>query len=57
MNILFRHRTVKHSSLFIITHSLGFNTQSQSSGLGELILPVQIDNLMAVRISKLFFLV
>jgi hypothetical protein len=43
-----RHRTVKHSSLFIITHSIGFNTQSQATGLNELILPVQIDNLMAV---------
>ncbi|CAF1547592.1 unnamed protein product, partial [Adineta steineri] len=42
-----RHRTIKHSSLFIITHSIGFNTQSQSSGLGELVVPVQIDNLMA----------
>ncbi|UJR31903.1 hypothetical protein I4U23_019377 [Adineta vaga] len=41
-----RHRTVKHSSLFIITHSIGFNTQTQSTGLGELMLPVQIDNLM-----------
>ncbi|CAF3933295.1 unnamed protein product [Adineta steineri] len=42
-----RHRTIKHSSLFIITHSIGFNTQSQSSGLGELVVPIQIDNLMA----------
>ncbi|CAF4361521.1 unnamed protein product, partial [Adineta steineri] len=41
------HRTIKHSSLFIITHSIGFNTQSQSSGLGELVVPIQIDNLMA----------
>ncbi|CAF4227417.1 unnamed protein product, partial [Rotaria sp. Silwood2] len=44
-----RHRTVKHSSLFIITHSIGFQTQSQLTGLGELILPVQIDNLMATQ--------
>jgi hypothetical protein len=51
-NPTFRHRTVKHSSLFIITHSIGFNTQSQSTGLGELILPIQIDNSMAVRISS-----
>ncbi|CAF0878505.1 unnamed protein product [Adineta ricciae] len=42
-----RHRTVKHSSLFIISHSIGFNTQAQSTGLGQLMLPVQIDNLMA----------
>ncbi|CAF4134837.1 unnamed protein product [Rotaria socialis] len=41
-----RHRTVKHSSLFIITHSIGFHTQSESTGLGELTLPVQIDNQM-----------
>ena len=45
----FRHRTVKHSSLFITAHSLGFNAQSQSTGLGELMLPIQIDNLMTVR--------
>lgn len=41
-----RHRTVKHSALFIITHSIAFQTQAQSTGLGEIILPVQIDNLM-----------
>ncbi|CAF0821694.1 unnamed protein product [Rotaria sordida] len=44
-----RHRTVKHSSLFIITHSIGFQTQSQLTGLGELILPVQIENSMAAQ--------
>lgn len=53
---ILRYRTVKHSSLFIITHSIGFNSQSQSTGLGELILPVQIDNQMAVRISTFYYM-
>lgn len=47
----FRHRTVKHSSCFETTHSLAINSQCQATGLGEMILPIQIDNLMAVRSS------
>jgi len=34
--------------LFIITHSIDFQTQVQPTGLGDIILPIRIDNQMPV---------
>ncbi|CAF0737248.1 unnamed protein product [Didymodactylos carnosus] len=44
-----RYRTVKHSSLFITTSCVGLSAQTESIGLGELLLPLQIDNLTAIQ--------